>query len=486
MMRILAAHVYHESNTFCPEETRLEHFEIYQGGKMLALLPGVDVLTQAGAQVIPSIYASRWSSGTVARTAYETFERAVLSALQRAIQQGLDGIYLSLHGSMTVAGLGSGEYQLLRAIRGIAGDEIPIAVAMDMHANLHPGVEKMVNVLTGYHTAPHTDAAETQRKAARGLLRLIVSRTRPHPAVCRLPMLIVGERALSRDEPFRTLFARCRALEQEEGILAATVYVGMAWSDTPWAAASVAISAADAAHVPYARQQAYALARFLLEHREECAYAHPAFPPQEALDRALASGNRPLYLSDSGDNPTAGGVGDGTVLLALAAKAQSSKRLLFAPIVDAAAVCALANKSLGWKGELAIGSDRDVYCRPVSLSVQLLDRQAIYALHGLAREKVANGVLLRSGGMDLIITDRSMAFTGMECFESAGVDPRDYDIVVLKMGYMFDEISDPCRENVMALTLGCTPLQITPSQYHHLQRPIWPLDPDIFWKEENL
>ena len=78
MMRVLVAHVYHESNTFCLEKTRLEDFEIREGADMLPYLPGVDVLEAAGIEVVPSVYAQRWSSGTVEARALLYFEEKIL------------------------------------------------------------------------------------------------------------------------------------------------------------------------------------------------------------------------------------------------------------------------------------------------------------------------------------------------------------------------------------------------------------------------
>ena len=62
---------------------------------------------------------------------------------------------------------------------------------------------------------------------------------------------------------------------------------------------------------------------YLLEKRDTCPYAHPSYAPQEAVEKALCSANSPLLLSDSGDNPTAGGIGCNTVLLRLLRDAQT-------------------------------------------------------------------------------------------------------------------------------------------------------------------
>lgn len=476
-MSVLVAHVYHESNTFCLEKTRLEDFEICQGEGMLDILPGVEVLQAAGLKVIPSVYAQRWSSGTVEARALLCFEEKILQAAA-AVGEELEGIYLSLHGGMTVEQIGSGEYHLLRRLRDAVGMDVPIAVAQDMHANVHVALGDLCNVLTGYHTAPHTDAAETQRKAAAGLVRLIRSGKRPHPQVVRLPMLLVGERALSSDEPLHTIYHRCKALEQDERLLGATLFVGMAWGDTPNTAVSVAVSPVAPEHTEYAREQALALARTMFSRREECPYAHPSYLPEEAVRRALASTNAPLYLSDSGDNPTAGGVGDSTLLLRLMLREKTTKRVLFAPIYDRAAYAVASAQRPGTAMCLHVGSGREDYCEPVELEVTCLHARSVQACHGCTTEQVANSVLVRSGSIDLLLVDAQMAFTGPECFASAGVRVEDYDVVVLKMGYMFAEIAQPCRENIMALTPGYTPLLITAEQYHHLPRPIWPLDTD--------
>lgn len=477
MMRVLVAHVYHESNTFCLEKTRLEDFEIREGADMLPYLPGVDVLEDAGIEVVPSVYAQRWSSGTVEARALLYFEEKILQVLRR--EKGrLDGLYLSLHGGMTVDQLGSGEYHLLRAVRQEIGDDLPIAVSLDMHANVQDGLGDMCNVLTGYHTAPHTDAAETQRKAAAGLVELLKSGRLPHPQIVRVPMLLVGERALSKDEPLHTIYDRCKDLEAEERILAATLYVGMAWGDTPNTTVTVAVSPAAPEDAEYALEQAKILAQTIFSRRDECPYAHPSYMPEEAVRRALASKNAPLYLSDSGDNPTAGGVGDSTLLLKLMLAQQTGKRVLFAPIYDGGTFRALNGHAVGEWLHVEIGSGREPYCAPVGVDAEIVHFCHIQAYHGLTLENVADGVLLRCSTIDVILTDTQMAFTGPECFESAGVRVEDYDVVVLKMGYMFAEIAAPCRENIMAFTPGCTPLLITADQYHRLPRPIWPLDAD--------
>ncbi len=476
-MRVLVGHIYHESNTFCPEMTRLNQFECFTGDDVKRFLPGADVLEAAGAEVIGTVYAQRWSSGTVEKAAFGHFLRLLIEKA-REEKDRLDGVFLSLHGGMTVEEIGSGEYAVLEALRKEIGYGIPVAVSMDMHANQKDGIERFANVITGYHTAPHTDAEETQRKAARALLRLMESGRRPHPQIVRLPMLLVGERALSKDEPFRTLFARCKALEADGRVLAATVFVGMAWSDTPHTAASVCVSPSAPEYAPFALDEARALAKALFDRREECPWAHPAFEPEEAVRRALSGRLPPLFLSDSGDNPTAGGTGESTVLLRLILRAAPEKKVLFAPIVDPEGFARASRMPEGALFPITVGSRRENWCESVTLDAFLLRVCEIVSLHGGSTVSLGKAAVLRSGNIELVLAERQMSFTGPECFASAGLDVSGYDVVVLKMGYVFAEIAHLCRENLMALTPGITPLMVTPEQYRHLTRPIWPLDRD--------
>lgn len=474
-MRILVAHLYHESNTFSPALTQKDEFEVYRGEAVIENLAGCRALQEAGAEIVPTVYVSRWSSGTIAEDAYLAYEGEILDALRRE-KDAIDGIYLSLHGGMTVENIGSGEYRVLKDVRCVVGEEMPVAVSLDMHANNQSGIETLANVITGYHTAPHEDVEETQLSACRALVEMIRSGKRPHPEMVRVPMLLVGERAITSMEPLKTVFDRCIALESDPRIHAATLFVGMAWGDTPNTTVTVMVCPKDTADAAFAREEAVAIGEYLMAHRDECPYAHPSYPTEEAVARALASENSPLLLSDSGDNPTAGGVGCNTVLLRLIHDAKPEKKVLFAPVYDENVVKDLQNTPAGAKVTVSVGMHRDADSAPVELDAEIVRFGEIYAYHELVYEKKADFVMLRTGNIDVIVCDHQLSFTGMECFETAGVRPEDYDIVVIKMGYVMPELRPHCREMIMAFTPGCTPLTIRAEQYHNLPRPIWPLD----------
>src|SRR5260370_24775032 len=84
-----------------------------------------------------------------------------------------DAIYLDLHGAMVAENTEDGEGELLRRIRGVVGNDLPIVASLDYHANLTPEMAKLATALVGYRTYPHIDMAVTGRRAVQLLDRLL-------------------------------------------------------------------------------------------------------------------------------------------------------------------------------------------------------------------------------------------------------------------------------------------------------------------------
>ena len=93
------------------------------------------IAESTGAEVELTIAASAPPSGPVEDEAYETIVKQIIAAA--ATQP--DAIMLDLHGAMVTRAFEDGEGELLRRIRTVA-PKIPIAVALDMHANIFPAI----------------------------------------------------------------------------------------------------------------------------------------------------------------------------------------------------------------------------------------------------------------------------------------------------------------------------------------------------------
>lgn len=478
-MRILIGHFSHESNSFSPFPSRREEFDFYEGKDVIQKIPGAHVFLEAGAELVPTIYAARGPSGTVTEDAYLYFENKILDVVRRE-KDNLDGIFFQMHGAMNVENIGSGEYRLMRDIRDIVGDKMPIAAAMDLHSNNDNDLPNLLNIMRGFRSAPHIDVVENQEIVARELLRYIGRGEVYHPAMERLPMILVGEKAIDAREPLKTIFAHLWELEKQEEIAIATMYVCMAWTDTPRTTTTVAITPSAACYADYARKAARELAAYIWEKRDQFDYGALALPAEGSVARALEEPAGPVFICDSGDNPSAGSSGVNTVMLkALTDADLGGKKAIIASIYDGKAYeYLLKNHKPGDTVSLSIGANIDEDSTPVAVTGTLLRFGEIMGEQVGKLIKRGNMALLSCGDVDICVADEHMSFTGMEYFESIGVNPRDYHIVVLKQGYLFPDFLPMATLNIWALTPGNTHLEIRDEDYKLLPRPIYPLDPD--------
>ena len=148
---------------------------------------------------------------------------------RRSARGGFDGIMLDLHGAMVTESLEDGEGQFLKRLRAI-DPKTPIAVSLDMHANLYDEIIANATVVTGYRTYPHIDTYETARLAGEILLRTIRGEVRPVMAWGNVPMLPHVMRQGTDDHPNKELQHRCAAMTAD-GALAASLFTGFPHAD---------------------------------------------------------------------------------------------------------------------------------------------------------------------------------------------------------------------------------------------------------------
>src|SRR3954471_20607310 len=235
-MRLLIAMMKHETNTFSPVPTPLARFgpsyseggpgplygdaavRAYRGtGSGLGAY--LDLAEREGAEVVLPIAAGAPPSRPVEDSAFEHMAGTICDAVGKG---GFDGIMLDLHGAMVTESFEDGEGELLRRIRAIDSDT-PIAVSLDMHANLYDAIIDNATVVTGYRTYPHIDTYETAKRAGEILLKAMRGKVKPVIAWGNVPMLPHVMRQGSDDHPHQELQARVAAMT-EEGALAATLF----------------------------------------------------------------------------------------------------------------------------------------------------------------------------------------------------------------------------------------------------------------------
>jgi microcystin degradation protein MlrC len=238
-MRLLIAVMKHETITFSPVPTQLARFgrgggAPHRGTQAIAAYRGtgtvagayLELAEKAGAEISFPIAADAWPSGPVEDDAFAEITDAICAEVSKG---GLDGIMLDLHGAMVTQTLEDGEGILLKRIRSI-DSKTPIAVALDMHANLYDEIVENATVIAGYRTYPHLDMYETGALVGSILLRAIQGEVKPVMAWGNAPMLPHIMKQGTFENPNRALQARCAAMS-EKGALAASLFTGFPHAD---------------------------------------------------------------------------------------------------------------------------------------------------------------------------------------------------------------------------------------------------------------
>ena len=499
-MRILVGALGHESNTFTPFLTTQDDFYVRYGAEGLegpmrrSSYGGILATLRAGGDVelLPSLVAGAMPGGVVERATYESFKRTILDAAAEARAGGLDGVCLHLHGAMRAEGLDCCEVDLLRGLRAVVGREVPISIALDMHANIVREMSSLVNAMVAYHTAPHVDGYETGCAAARMLLQFLNEGAQTEIGFAKIPFLLPGEMAQTSLDPMKAMMDRVAEVEALPGVLSASLANGHCWADVPdIGVIAVVVTDTTVAEAGLAQAQANRLAAEFWARRAEFGVSAEAYPTQKAVDVALSAPESTVFLSDSGDNPGAGGTTDVTILLQTLIE-RGAPNAVFASIWDAAAVEACAAAGVGAEVSLEIGGKLDTrhgVPLPVRGTVRSLHEGAFY--RGAVRAPMGRmqagpiavlNVAEQGACVDVILSSTRLSFAHPDQWRRLGLEPLDYGIVALKRGYLTAPVAAIAPRSILAFTPGCTNCRVAEMAFRRVQRPMFPLDADATWE----
>ncbi len=477
-MKVMVGAFAHESNDFCPKLTTKEMFEFYEGQEVIGHLPVRDIFEKADIEIIPSIYATAPSCGLVDEETFYYFENKILDVIRK--NPDIDGIWMYCHGAMNVKNIGSGEYRLVCDIRDIVGDKCILSFGMDLHGNIEPDFSNKVNIYRCFHTAPHTDHEDTFRRTAEVLVNYLKKNYRLYPQMRKLPMIFPGEMAATTVEPFKSIISLMKRWESEdEKIACASTFIGFAWTDALRTSSAVVVVASSPEHEAYCSHKADELAERVYSRRREFDFEMLSLPPMETAETSLYKLQPPVCVTDMGDNPTAGTTGGSLVLLKEYLKINDTgKRVLIAGIMDDKAVLACKKHKVGDRFWLDIGVDIDEITRPVTLEVTYLGAFDVYGYEIDTNPPIkrCEGVLISTGNIDIVLTDKAYAFIQKVNFASCGINVSDYDVFVTKFGYIFPDLKELGTSYIMSNTPGESYQMIAEFDYKHIQRPIYPVD----------
>lgn len=486
MARIGLLGFHHESNSFASLTASWDRF--VAADSYPALMQGADILTglrgspfaaagmaqrlgDIGEEIVPLVWAGTSPSGPVTDAAVAQYWDLLEPALKAA--GPLDAVLCDFHGAAVAESEGDVEGLLLERIRGIVGADIPVAISLDLHANVTSRMVRHATIVEGYRTYPHVDMKATGIRTADAVLRCLMDDGSWSIRFRKLDRLIPIANQCTLIEPAKTLYSRLKS--SGGSTLVPTLTMGFPLADTAECGPAVIVSGRDADRVE-------ALADELFEDLNDAQqrFFAPTFTPGQALNEAESHlkgrGTGPVILADIQDNPGGGGSGDTVGLLAAMVTGgieDGALGLLIDP--DAAALAHEAGEgeelslTLGGRSG-GPGADRPLALRATVLQLGDGEVTGTGPVFGGAAMSLGPMARLGLGGVEVVVASKPVQAADQAMFKHVGLDPAEKSILALKSSVHFRADFDPiARATLLVISQGSVPHNLSTLDFKNLR-----------------
>ena len=388
--------------------------------------------------------------------------------------EGLDAVYLDLHGAMVTEDYEDGEGELLRRVRGILGSDVPVVISLDLHVNVTEAMLEYSDAMTIYRTYPHLDMADSGARAYDLLLPLLQG-GKLHKAMHKLPFLLALTSQCTDFDPCRSIYASLPAASCGEGVRNVDFGAGFPPSDIAECGPAVVAYGDDPQAVEAALERIY---RQVLA--AEAEFEVELLDADTAVRRAMTNAsNKPVVLADAQDNPGAGGTSDSTGLLAALVR-NGAQRAVIAMLYDPEVAMQAHAAGVGAEFDAELGGKSGA--------------RGINSFPGRFRvEALGNGNFVFTGEMNLnshaqlgemallrVVDEQSdvcvvVGSSRSQCLDQAmirhlGVEPAAQKIVAVKSTVHFRADFDPiAAETLVVISPGVNYCKFDDLHYHKLR-----------------
>lgn len=497
-MRILAAGIQHETNTFAVTPTSLADFQrdsacgdSFEGGEHLRVMYRgtgtifggyVDRAEALEVDLVPLFCARAQPAGIVEQSAFDSMLSQIVERLQASLPA--DGVVLDLHGAMVTDNHEDAESAIVQAVRQVVGPKTPIVTTLDLHANITRELAELSDVLIGFDTYPHVDMHERGEEAIDVIAGIVRGEINPEQAFEQLPLITLPPKQCTLIDPMQSLMQYVAELESRPGIVTATVSMGFPFADITDVGVSVLVTANGDRELAERtarelRDQVWALRDAL----------QPDLMPVDQLIRFVneqpTGATGPVLYADGSDNPGGGAPCDGTVVLRALIEHQVSDAVV-GVLFDPETVQAAHQAGVGHTFDARIGGKTDDrHGEPIEQPAYvktLGDGRFTYQgpmRNGLAEDLGLMAVLV-VGGVEVVLASQRMQLLDREMLRCVGITPERKRLIVVKSAVHFRADFGAIASHIFdADTPGIHRPDFDNIEYRNARRPIYPLDRDI-------
>ena len=449
-MRIAIGGFLHESHSFAPRPTTYADVQNPGGLPAMqigeALIPGlrstsapcagaIEAAEAADIDLVPLAWAFANPAGPVQDEAFERLSALICAGLSHALDAGpLDGVYLDLHGAAVVDSFPDAEGELLRRVRAIVGEALPLTISLDPHANLTADMVRLADAAVPFRTYPHVDMKAAGAQAMRLLLERIACGTPWFRAFRQFGFWIPLGSQCTLTAPMADVMTERLALAERMGVAELAWCFGFPYADFADCGPAVACYAATQASADAAVDAFVAL----VAGREQD-FVQDTLDSAEAVAEALRVGHGTVVLADTQDNPGGGGHGDTTELLSELVR-QRAKGALVCLINDAESAASCHAAGVGSVVSLSLGGKSNGMPFPCSAVVEKLT-DGVFTLTGpMGAGNPGNlgpTALIAIEGVRVIVSSRKMQALDQAIIRHVGIEPSSCSILALKSSVHF-------------------------------------------------
>ena len=459
-----------ECSTYSDLRTKVEDFTITRGAELRSA-PTFAFLSRYPMAFMPTLDAVAVPGGALDRETYDTIKAEFLQRLSALLP--LDGFYLPMHGAMAVEGMFDAEGDWMESTRKAVGPNCLLSASYDLHGSVSQRVIDNIDMFSAFRTAPHIDREETMIRATDMLVHCLQQHIRPTLMWAPVPDLVSGEISSTLWEPGKHLWAQLPGMNKTPGVLDVSMLVGYMWADEPRSTACVVVTGS----APAAQKAiALNLAQQYWDARKEFKWGTTICSLEECVQKAVSAKTQPAILADSGDNDTAGGVGDRADALCELLRVKANGVVL-AGIADRPATDACYAAGVGATLPLSIGATLDSKAsRPVK--VQATVKFLLKTDTPRLREAV-----VQVEGITVVLAAYRRPYHDIIDFTRLGLQPKSFKIIVVKSGYLSPELDPIANPSLLALSDG----SVNQDELHlpnHNRKPLYPFVPNLTFKPQ--
>jgi microcystin degradation protein MlrC len=477
-MRIFAASLATESNSFSPIPTNRDSYE-----QTIYFKPGEHPdrgtlctgplwvarrrAKQEGFELIEGSCFWAEPSGPTTQAAYESMRDEILDQLRAAMP--VDGVLLGLHGAMIAHGYDDAEGDIITRVREIVGPKVIIGVEQDPHCHLTEKRIRACDIMILFKEYPHIDFAERADELVTLVVKAIRGDIKPVMSMYDCGMIDVIP---TTREPGRSFVDKMTRLEGHDGVLSVSLCHGFTQGDVAEQGTRVLVVTDNA------KAKGDALAAELAEEirQKRGTWYPPYLTYDDAITAAYAEEKGPVVVADPSDNAGGGAASDNTNII---------RRLLergvtdaaVGPIWDPVAVQLCHASGVGATFKLRFGGKTsETSGQPIDADVTVLGlTKDGMQTFGKAMVKFGDGAGIRVGGVDIALIAHRTQALGLEIFTSVGIDLTKKKYVGVKSTNHFHAAYAPIAAKIIYCDgEGPSALDARKYPYTKVRRTIWP------------